>query len=252
MIPIMNTIPSRHLPVVTLMLIAVNSAIFLYQIDLDPAAQLRLLNTFALIPARYFSPAGGGFGVGGGGSGGLGVLDYLPFITMMFLHGGWAHLIFNMWSLWLFGKTVEDRLGPGTYLAFYLGCGVIAGIAHAAFNPTSTEPALGASGAIAGVMGCFIRWFPRARIIILVPVVFVPLFFGVPAFVFIGLWIGVQLLEGVTELLTTSVAGGVAWWAHVGGFVAGFAFASVLAPSQRRLANYQADSSVLGHNRFGY
>jgi membrane associated rhomboid family serine protease len=246
MIPIMNTIPSRHLPAVTLMLIAVNSAIFLYQIDLDPAAQMRLLNAFALIPARYFSPAGGG------GGGGLGVLDYLPFVTMMFLHGGWAHLIFNMWSLWLFGKTVEDRLGPRTYLAFYFACGVIAGIAHAAFNPTSTDPALGASGAIAGVMGCFIRWFPRARIIILVPVVFVPLFFGVPAFLFIGLWIGVQLFEGVTALLTTSAAGGVAWWAHVGGFVAGFAFASVLAPSQRRLVTYHADASVLGHNRFGY
>ena len=245
MIPLMNTIPSRHPAVMTYALIAINCAVFLFQIGLSPRELEQFVYTFGLIPARYFAPLPFG-------EADLTVFHYLPFITMNFLHSGWTHLIFNMWSLYLFGRTVEDRLGPGRYLAFYLACGILAGVTHAVFNPTSTVPALGASGAIAGVMGCFIRLFPWARIIVLVPVIFVPFFFELSAMIFIGLWFAVQVLQGVTELFTTTSGAGVAWWAHIGGFVGGVAFGSLLRPPQQRGRTYYADTGVLGFNRFGF
>jgi len=169
----------------------------------------------------------------------------------MFLHGGWLHLIMNMWTLWLFGPTIEDRLGRGSYLAFYLACGVAAAVAHVVFNPSSTVPALGASGAIAGVLGCYLRLFPWARVIVLVPVLFLPLFFEVPAFLFIGLWFLIQVLQGTAELLTASTGAGVAWWAHVGGFVAGLALGPLLLRSERRYRVYYADEGVLGFDPQG-
>ena len=179
MIPIRNAVPSRYPPVVTWMLIATNCFVFLLQNSLGPLELEQFLRNFALIPARYpivYRDAN------------LTAADFLPFFTMMFLHGGWLHLILNMWTLWLFGPTVEDRLGYGRYLAFYLACGLAASVAHFVFNPTSVVPALGASGAIAGVLGSYMRLFPLARVVVLVPVIFVPLFFEVPAFVFAGLW----------------------------------------------------------------
>jgi membrane associated rhomboid family serine protease len=245
MVPLMNTIPSRHPAVMTYTLIAINCAVFLFQVGLSPRELEHFVYTFALIPAHYLAPLPYG-------EADLALSDYLPFVTMMFLHSGWMHLIFNMWSLYLFGRTVEDRLGPGRYLAFYLACGVLASMTHAVFNPTSLAPTLGASGAIAGVMGCFIRLFPWARIIVLVPVIFVPLFFELPATVFIGLWFAVQVLQGVTELFTTSAGTGVAWWAHIGGFVCGAAFGSLLTPPHQRGRTYYPDAGVLGFNRFGY
>jgi membrane associated rhomboid family serine protease len=229
----------------TYTLIAINCAVFLFQISLSPDELLRFIETYALIPARYFAPLPYG-------EADLTLSDYLPFVTMMFLHSGWMHLIFNMWSLYLFGRNIEDRLGPGRYLAFYLTCGVLAAVTHAMFNPTSVVPALGASGAIAGVMGCFIRLFPWARIVVLVPIIIIPLFFQVPASLFIGLWAVIQVVQGVTELFTTSAGAGVAWWAHIGGFVGGVAFASLLTLPERRWQTYYADTGVLGFNRFGY
>ena len=120
---------------------------------------------------------------------------------MMFLHGGWLHLILNMWTLWLFGPTVEDRMGHARYLAFYLACGLAASVAHVMFNPTSIVPALGASGAIAGILGCYMRLFPMARVVVVVPILFIPLFFEVYAFVFIGLWFLIQVLQSMMALL---------------------------------------------------
>src|SRR5499427_1962946 len=170
MFPIKNSVPSRYPALVTWLLIAVNCASFLYEKSLSEVELDSLISSFALVPARYF------------GASGLTPTDYLPFLTMMFLHGGWLHLIFNMWTLWLFGPTVEDRLGHGRYLAFYLACGLAASIAHVFFNPTSIVPALGASGAIAGVLGCYMRLFPLARVVVVVPILFIPLFFEVYAF----------------------------------------------------------------------
>jgi membrane associated rhomboid family serine protease len=140
--------------VVTWVLIATNCIVFLLQNSLGPVELEQFLRTFALIPARYLEPLVYR-------DPNLTGADFLPFFTMMFLHGGWLHLILNMWTLWVFGPTVEDRLGHGRYLAFYLACGLAASVAHFVFNPTSVVPALGASGAIAGVLGSYMRLFPR-------------------------------------------------------------------------------------------
>src|SRR3979411_1184694 len=205
MIPIRNAVPSRYPPVITWMLIATNCLLFVFQDSLSPYELELLLRQFALIPARYSE-------VFASGETDLAAVDILPFFSMMFLHGGWLHLIFNMWTLWLFGPTVEDRLGHGRYLAFYLVCGLAASVAHLVFNLTSFIPAVGASGAIAGVLGCYMRLFPLARVIVLIPILFIPLFFEVHAFVFVGLWFVLQILQGTLELVLPSSQGGAAGW----------------------------------------
>ena len=243
MFAIQNAVPCRYPPVATWALIGTNCAVFFFQLSLSPRGLDWFVINFGLIPARYFAPL-----VFGDAKPAL--LDYLPFFTNMFLHGGWLHLILNMWTLWLFGPTIEDRLGPGRYLVFYLVCGALASATHAAFNSTSTVPALGASGAIAGVLGCYVRLFPFARIIVLVPILFLPLFFEVYAFVFVGLWFAVQVLQGTAELFASST-GGVVWWAHIGGFVAGLAFGTLLTRSKQRYRTYYGDEGILGFTPLG-
>ena len=243
MIPIRNAVPSRYPPVVTWMLIATNCLVFLFQSSLSPDELELLLRQFALIPARYSEVAAGGIDLAAG--------DILPFFSMMFLHGGWLHLILNMWTLWLFGPTIEDRLGHSRYLAFYLVCGLAASSTHVMFNPTSNIPALGASGAIAGILGCYMRLFPLARVVVVVPILFIPLFFEVHAFVFIGLWFLVQILESTMELLQPSSTGDVAWWAHVGGFLAGSILGPLLVRSEQRYRVYYPDEGVLGFDTTG-
>jgi len=237
MFPIRSAVPYRYAPVVTWALIAANCIVFLIQASLGPADLEAFVFAFGLVPARYLE-------LFAGGSGGSRLGDLLPFFTMMFLHGGWLHLILNMWTLWVFGPTVEDRLGHGRYLAFYLACGLAASVAHFVFNPTSVVPALGASGAIAGVLGSYMRLFPLARVVVLVPIIFIPLFFEVHAFVFVGLWFLLQVLQGTVELLLPSSGGGVAWWAHIGGFVAGLV-CPLLVQSD------YPDEGVLGFNIAG-
>jgi membrane associated rhomboid family serine protease len=244
MIPIRNVVPTRYPPVMTWMLIAINCLVFLLQNSLTPGELEEFLRDFALIPARYTA-------VLPYGDANLSAVDLVPFFTMMFLHGGWLHLIFNMWTLWLFGSTVEDRLGHGRYLAFYLACGLAASIAHVIFNPTSIVPALGASGAIAGVLGCYMRLFPLARVVVVVPILFIPLFFEVYAFVFVGLWFLIQIFQGTLELLLPTSGGGVAWWAHVGGFIAGLALGPLLVRSERRYRVYYPDEGILGFDTAG-
>jgi membrane associated rhomboid family serine protease len=244
MIPIRNAVPTRYPPVMTWMLIAINCLVFLLQNSLTPAELEEFLRDFALIPARYTA-------VVAYGDANLSAIDLVPFFTMMFLHGGWLHLIFNMWTLWLFGSTVEDRLGHGRYLAFYLACGLAASIAHVIFNPTSIVPALGASGAIAGVLGCYMRLFPLARVVVVVPILFIPLFFEVYAFVFVGLWFLIQIFQGTLELLLPTSGEGVAWWAHVGGFIAGLALGPLLVRSERRYRVYYPDEGILGFDTAG-
>jgi membrane associated rhomboid family serine protease len=243
MFPIKNAVPTRYPPVVTWALIAANCLVFFVQLGLSPGEEELFLIRFALIPARYF----GLLPVGSASS----PADYLPFLTMMFLHGGWLHLILNMWTLWLFGPTVEDRLGHGRYLAFYLACGLAASVTHLVFNPTSVVPALGASGAIAGVLGCYMRLFPLARVIVLVPILFIPLFFEVYAFLFVGLWFLLQVLQGVLELVLPSSQGGVAWWAHIGGFIAGLALGPLLVQPEQRYQKYYPDEGILGFDTTG-
>jgi membrane associated rhomboid family serine protease len=243
MFPIRNAVPFRYPPVITWMLIAINLFVLLIENSLSPFELEQFLSSFALIPARYSYLVGHGADIS--------PADFLPFFTMMFLHGGWLHLILNMWTLWLFGSTVEERLGHGRYLVFYLACGLAAPLAHVFFNPTSQVPALGASGAIAGVLGCYMRLFPLARVIVVIPIIFIPLFFEIYAFVFVGIGFLLQILQGTAELFMPSTGGGVAWWAHVGGFVVGFLLGPALRQPERRYRTYYPDEGELGFNTFG-
>src|ERR1700729_1878301 len=190
MIPIGTAVPSRYPLIITWLLIATNCIVFLFEQSLNRADLNEFIDQFALVPARYMY-------LFGYGETDRGAADLLPLVTMMFLHGGWLHLIFNMWTLWLFGPTIEDRLGHGRYTVFYFCCGIAASLAQVVLDPTSTVPVLGASGAIAGVLGCYIGLFPFARVIILVPILFVPLFFELPAMLFIGFWFLIQVLQGI-------------------------------------------------------
>ncbi len=215
MFPVRDTIPRRHLPLATWALIAVNAYVFLREVMLSPRAAERAMFLFGLVPARYLHPdwaAQAGY-----------PHSYLPFVTTMFLHGGWLHVIGNMWFLAIFGDNVEDRMGPLRFLVFYFVCGIAAGVTHVITNPSSTVPAVGASGAIAGVMGAYVALFPRARIVALFPIFFWPVFFQVPAFLYIGLWFAMQFFSGVAAIASPQAVGGIAFWAHVGGFVSGLA-----------------------------
>jgi membrane associated rhomboid family serine protease len=147
--------------------------------------------------------------------------DYWPFLTCMFLHGGWAHILGNMWSLWIFGDNVEDVMGPWRFLAFYLLTGVAAGLTHYFLNAHSAVPTVGASGAIAGVLGAYFILFPRAQIVVLVPIFFFPFFFQLPAVTYLLFWFLSQLVGGAIAGLSSAQVSGIAFWAHVGGFVAG-------------------------------
>ncbi len=160
---------------------------------------------------------------------------FLPIFTSMFLHGSWLHLIFNMWALWIFGDNVEDRLGHGWYLVFYLICGLAAALFHTLLNASSTIPTVGASGAIAGVMGAYFLLYPRARVLTLVPLFFV-FFLWLPAWVVLGYWFVAQFLSGAATSIAThsSNSGGIAFWAHVGGFLAGMLLIKLFPTRARR------------------
>jgi len=214
MIPLRDVNPSHSFPVMTIMIIIVNAMIFLYEVSLGQYLP-EFLDTFALIPAQYFYM---------GDLGGVSAIArYFPFVTSQFLHGGWLHFIGNMWFLWIFGDNVEDRLGHFRFLIFYLLCGVIAGFAHVYTNPHSSLPTVGASGAIAGVMGAYTISFPQARVLTLFVFFFFIRFIELPAVVFLGVWFIFQFFSGTVALAAAESAGGVAWWAHIGGFVAGIA-----------------------------
>ncbi len=221
MIPIRDDAPRITVPYVVWSLIAVNVAVFLYQVAMvadSPQAGQAFLASFGVVPARVSAVLGGSEPL---------LAGLLPVLTSMFLHGGWMHLLGNMWFLWIFGDNVEDELGHGIFLLFYLGCGIFAAAAQFLSDPASTIPMVGASGAIAGIMGAYMMRFPRARVTILVPIVFFWTTFQLPAFLMLSYWLLVQFFGG-----SSSAAGGVAWWAHVGGFIAGLALV-LLRPRRR-------------------
>ena len=220
MFPLRDDIPSQRFPVVTLMLIALNVVSFLFELLLGPNLQEFLLY-WAIVPVRYTLPE-------------VAQLfsfpeQALPFLSSMFLHGGWTHLVANMWSLWIFGDNVEDRLGRFRFLCFYLLGGIIAALLHIYTNADSPVPTIGASGAIAAVMGAYLRLYPHANVAMLIPPFFLGPFFVVPAVAFLGWWFILQFFNGTLSLLADpSQAGGIAWWAHIGGFVFGALLCSVV------------------------
>jgi membrane associated rhomboid family serine protease len=234
MIPLRDSVPVQRWPVVTWLLIGMNVWAFLNELLLGPELEA-FVRTWGFVPARYFA---------------LSELHpedwagrYVPILTSMFLHGGWLHLLGNMIFLWIFGDNVEDRLGHLRYLAFYVATGVGAALVHAHLAPDSTIPTIGASGAVSGVLGAYAVLFPRARVYTLLPFVFV--FFGivqVPAGVYLGLWFAMQLVNGAVGLaVPVEASGGVAWWAHIGGFVMGSAVASLLRLGQRERRRWRAE-----------
>ena len=195
-------------------IVATTAAAFVFEFGLHPQHLENIMYLFGIVPARFSHPDWAS-------SVGLPLDDYWPFLTSIFLHAGLPHIVGNMWIFWIFGDNVEDRMGRGRFLAFYLVCGIIAGLVHWWSNPHSTVPAIGASGAIAGVLGAYFVLFPHARVRALLLLVFWPLVLEVPAVVFIGIWFAVQLLSGTASLLGPQQVGGIAWWAHIGGFGAG-------------------------------
>ena len=227
MIPIRDTVPRQHFPFAVWALIAINVYVFIRELALPQDMTEQFIYLFGLVPAR-FTHADWAAGVGFPHT-------YLPFFTTMFLHGGWLHIIGNMWVLWIFGDNVEDRMGPFRFLLFYLLCGLAAGVVHVLTNPSSTVPAVGASGAIAGVMAAYFALFPRARIIAMFPILFYPVFFQVPAFIYLGFWFLTQFFSGTLAIASHREVSGIAWWAHVGGFGAGILlFSLFLRPREPR------------------
>jgi membrane associated rhomboid family serine protease len=214
MIPIKDSVPNRSVPVATRALILVNVIVFFFELGLPHEALERLVYLFGLVPARFTDPewaASVGFPIG----------SYWPILTHQFLHGGLLHIVFNMWTLWIFGDNVEDRMGPLRFTIFYLVCGTIAGLTHMFTNPDSMIPSVGASGAIAGVLGAYFLLFPTARLVVMLPILFFPFFFEVPAVFYLALWFFSQLFSGTLALAGPQQIGGIAWWAHIGGFIAG-------------------------------
>lgn len=213
MIPLRDVIPSRTRPVVTVALIAVNAAVFLHQQALAPREFEVFVREWGLVPAQF---------------------SVVAVLTSMFMHGGWMHVIGNLLYLWIFGDNVEDRMGHGRFLVFYLLCGVAAAMLQVAVNPASQVPMVGASGAIAGVLGAYLVMFPRSRILTLVPIFVFVQIIEVPALLFLGLWFLLQLLSGVGTLGQSADVGGVAFWAHAGGFVAGLVAVWVFRRPERQ------------------
>lgn len=203
----------------TVLLIVANILIFLYETSLPLPDRGALIQTYGLVPrditAIWPSMAPD---VSGG---------YLPLLTAMFLHAGWLHVLGNMLFLWVFGDNVEDLLGPWRFLLFYLSVGLAGNLAHTIANPASTLPTVGASGAVAGVLGAYMINFPRARVLTLVPILFFVTTAEIPAVFFLAFWFLLQLASGVASL-GVPTSGGVAWWAHIGGFVAGAFLISLL------------------------
>ena len=206
MIPLYDTVRSRRFPVVNLALIALNILVFLYEVQLGGAGLESFIRTWALVPSRLVAHP---------------QTAWVTIFTSMFLHGGWFHVLSNMWFLFIFGDNIEDRLGSTRYLIFYLLSGVAAALMQVYILQTSSEPMIGASGAIAGVLGAYLISFPRARIASLVPIFFIFTIIEIPVTIFLLFWFVTQLFSGWLSLQGAS-GSGIAWWAHIGGFVFGF------------------------------
>lgn len=236
MLPLRDNVPSRTTPVVNYLMIGICSVVFFLQVS-QQSGEPSLIEQYGMIPARvsgpdpdaktvYLQPIDTPDGIrlvrapGDQPFPPAAVPGWATLLTCIFLHGGWMHFFGNMWFLWIFGDNVEDRYGHGGYLTFYLLCGAAASAAHYAVGPNSMIPTIGASGAIAGVMGAYLFLYPKARVLALVPLVVIFQVLSVPAPLFLGFWFLMQFYQGAAAS-ASGAAGGVAWWAHVGGFVVG-------------------------------
>lgn len=223
MIPLRDNVPRTRPPLVTWTLIGLCTLVFLYEQLLPDRILFEFLHIYGVVPARFTNASYAaivGYPEGG----------YASFVTYMFLHGGWLHYLLNMWVLWIFADNVEEALGSLRFILYYLACGLAAASAHVLFNWNATMPVIGASGAIAGVMGGYFRLFPKARVVTLIPIIIIPWIVELPAVVFLGIWFLVQILSGLAGAVSQGEAQPVAFWAHVGGFAAGLALVRVFLP----------------------
>ncbi len=212
MIPLRDAQPIQNYPVANHVIIAVNVVVFLVELAQGPALD-RFIYFHGLVPARYTVPEISAY---------FSTAQQLfALLSFMFLHGGFWHLLGNMWSLYIFGDNVEDRLGPLRYVIFYILCGLASGLSHLLLNMQSNVPTIGASGAIAGVMGAYFILHPKAKILTLIPIVFIPYFLEVPAYFFLGVWFVLQFINAAGS---HGAGSGIAWWAHIGGFMFGIIF----------------------------
>ena len=220
MIPLRDNVPSRSVPLVNWVLIAINVVVFIHQTELRPHALQNFISTYGMVPAHLNLAH---------------VSTWIPLVTAMFLHGGWFHLLSNMWVLFIFGDNIEDRMGHSNYLVFYMLGGIFANLLQAMIIPKSFIPSIGASGAIAAVLGGYFLLFPRARIVTLIPIFIFPWIIEISALIFLGFWFVSQLYSGFLSLSMPGGAsvGGIAWWAHVGGFVAGVLMILVVRPRRK-------------------
>lgn len=226
MIPFRDNVPSRTFPFITMALIIFNCFVFFQELMLGRHLS-SFLHAYGVIPLRIvesvfsFDP--------------LALSSLFTLVTAMFLHGGWMHLIGNMWYLWIFGDNVEDYLGHFTYLVFYVVCGLLGNVAHIVFNWSSTIPSVGASGAIAGVLGAYLLLYPGARVLTLIPLFILWPIIEIPAIILLGFWFVQQFLFGFSSLATTAEpSGGVAWFAHIGGFITGMILIAQAKRAHRR------------------
>jgi membrane associated rhomboid family serine protease len=223
MIPLKDTVRAWSFPIINWLLIATNIFVFIFEVQLGRQAD-QIVAILGVVPARLLAAPSAG--------------QLLTIFTSMFLHGGWLHLLSNMLALYIFGDNVEDRLGHGRYLAFYLICGFAAAATHIIFNTASQAPTIGASGAISGVLGAYFILYPRARVITLIMIFILPWIVEIPAVIYLGFWFLSQLLNGVLSITASAQSfGGVAWWAHAGGFLTGIILVGLFArrPYARRV-----------------
>lgn len=224
-LPLRDSVRTRKTPWVIYALITANLALFAAEVAGGRAAY-RLLSVLSVIPARMLDPH-------------VWLLTFgwplVTLVTSTFLHGSWTHVIGNMLYLWVFGDNIEDRLGRGRFILFYLLCGALANVAHVLANPTSRVPTIGASGAVAGVLGAYILSYPRARVLTLVPIGLIVPAFRVPAWAYLGLWFVLQLVSGLAPIWARELTQTVAFWAHISGFLTGIALVRLLDPTPGRL-----------------
>jgi len=226
MIPIRDSNRSRSFPFATWAIILLNVLAFLFENSLSPGALEQFIGSYGLVPANLSlnNPA-----------------SWFPFLSHMFLHAGWLHLLSNMWTLVIFGDNVEDRLGSFRFILFYLVGGAAAGMLQVILGASPNIPSVGASGAIAAVLGAYFLFFPRARVLTFVPLIFI-WFINIPAWIYLGFWFVMQLFSGLSALTLQSGAnaGGIAWWAHIGGFMVGLVFAAIFG-SRRPRSTYPTE-----------
>jgi|SRR5262245_30127337 len=232
MIPIRDDQPRFSTPYVTYFIMGLNIVVFLFELWVGMQSRGALnsfVYEFGVVPRHVTSALGGSQQINLPAA-------FVPIITSMFLHGGWMHIIGNMWVLWIFGDNIEDHLGHFAYLVFYLACGFSAAVAHILLNLSSNVPTVGASGAIAGVMGAYFVLYPRARVLTIVPLIIFFTFWWLPAWIVLGYWFLIQFLSGAATSIayTASSSGGIAFWAHVGGFVMGIILIKILPERSHR------------------